>query len=167
MTELPPRQQPQADVLVNPNGSSLRRRAVCEVGGYGRPDPRLRLGDELRQVVKRISHYDDAHGGDLEQPAFYGPRDLPVDLSDGLRPGGHVQRTEGPGLTHDRRLWRNGLGVDQDAAVSESVVNPFQSVDHARDRHTSERPAAERDVEAPPRQIELLRAVHPEAHAAA
>ena len=57
------------------------------------------------------------------------------------------------------------LRVDEHAAGDECGVDAAQGVDHARGLDASERPAAERDVEAIALNVERIGAMHAETHA--
>src|SRR5438477_3425829 len=104
-------------------------------------------------------------GDDREEAAVDGLDYARVDRRNRLRPLAHVERAEPAGGAEDRRACGHGLRVHDYAALVQCGVNAFQCVDHACDWDASERPAAERDIEAPPRDVELVDAVDAEADA--
>jgi hypothetical protein len=90
-----------------------------------------------------------------------------VDLLNQRAPRAHVELAELAASGFDRRARRDGLRVDDEAARFERCVDSVQGVHDVLGRDTSERPAAEREIEPPTWDVEGLGVVGGEPNAVA
>jgi len=90
--------------------------------------------------------------------------DALIDCVDRLDPLAHVERAELAVVGGHTRVRRDRLRINKQTVWGERSVDVAQGVHDALDRDASQRPAAERDVEAFSREIACLRVVDGEAH---
>jgi hypothetical protein len=98
------------------------------------------------------------------QPRGEGDGDLVVDSADRFEPFAHVEPAELDAVGRDMRVCRDWLCVNEHASGDEGCVDVAQGVHDALERHASQRPAAERDVETLPSEIQRFSAVDSEAN---
>src|SRR5205823_7984363 len=83
-----------------------------------------------------------------EEPTVDGLREAPIDGIDGPLPVTHVERPELDPVGLDRRARRHRLRIDDEAAGHERCVKSAQGVHDALELDASQRPAADRQIEA-------------------
>ena len=93
--------------------------------------------------------------------------DALIDCVDRLYPLAHVERAELAVAGGHTRVRRDRLRINKQTVCGERSVDVAQGVHDALDRDASQRPAAERDVEALSTEIACLRVVDREAHSPA
>jgi hypothetical protein len=139
----------------------------CEMGGerwrHACSPPGADDLEAVRPIAERVSDDKRSLRSLLEETGGDGLGDALVDGVNRLDPLAHVERSELVAVGGDARLWPDRLRVDEEAAGGEGGVDVAQSVHDALDRDASQRPAAERDVEALAREVERLGVVDGEA----
>lgn len=131
------------------------------------PDQSRGYGDELGAIVVLVG--DDVPALPLQCVQALVDR-LPhqaIDRGDRLRPLGHVERADhaDPGL--ERRMRRDRLCVDDEASWDQRAMDLARGVYDALRLDASQRPAAQREVEATPLHVERVRVVDAEGDALA
>lgn len=120
--------------------------------------------EALGTVVEHARDDEVSLGYRLVETGRDGLVDSFIDCLDRLDPGAHVDRAERSAVGGDTEVRSDRLRVDEEAVRDERRVDVVQGVHDALDRDASQRPAAERDVEAFSREIACLRVMDGEPH---
>jgi hypothetical protein len=150
---------------MQPDRRSLMTDTLSEALVEPRPGPFASGLDQFRAVVVFIRDHEVPDVAQLKKTIAERLLDFAVYRDDRACPRAHVQRSERPRPRLDRRTGRDRLGVDEDACRLERLVDLVQGVHDALGLDASERPAAQREVEPPPRDVERGRVVNSETNA--
>jgi len=149
----------EAYMLIDGHVVAHGRQSVGERLRHACPSPVAGDLQAVRPVVERAPDDQRSLDRPLEEAGGDGLGDARVDGANRLEPLLHVERSQLVAVGGDTWLRTDRLRVDEQAAGDERVVDVAQGVHDALGRDASQRPAAQRDVEALAREIERLRVV--------
>jgi hypothetical protein len=126
---------------------------------YACPSPGACDLQAVRAVVEPAPDNEGSLDCPLVQTRGDGLGDALIDCTNRLEPLVHIERSQLVAVGSDQGLRTDRLRIDEQAAGDKRGMDVAQGVHDALDRHASQRPAAERDVEALACDVERLRVV--------